>query len=218
MKSPLLLGHRGARAVRSIPENTFASFDRALADGCDGFEFDLRLTADGAAVICHDPHTKRIEIARATASEMTWLPRLEDVLSRYQHSAFLNIELKVPGLEEPTASLLRRCPPACGIVVSSFLPEVLRAMRAVDGTIPLGIICEKTEQLNAWKELPATHVIPHYKLIDAELVSVLKAAGKKVFVWTVNRPARMRELTILGVDGIISDKTKLLRRTVNGAV
>jgi glycerophosphoryl diester phosphodiesterase len=52
---PLLLGHRGARGIRSIPENTIASFDRALADGCDGFEFDVRLTADGEAVICHDP-------------------------------------------------------------------------------------------------------------------------------------------------------------------
>ena len=32
MTRPLLLGHRGARAVRSIPENTAASFDRALAE------------------------------------------------------------------------------------------------------------------------------------------------------------------------------------------
>ena len=30
---PLLLGHRGARAIKSIPENTLASFDRALAGG-----------------------------------------------------------------------------------------------------------------------------------------------------------------------------------------
>jgi glycerophosphoryl diester phosphodiesterase len=44
MSRPLLLGHRGARAVKSIPENTLASFDRAVADGCDGFEFDVRLT------------------------------------------------------------------------------------------------------------------------------------------------------------------------------
>ena len=51
----LRLGHRGARALTSIPENTLASFDRALADGCDGFEFDVRLTADGEAVVCHDP-------------------------------------------------------------------------------------------------------------------------------------------------------------------
>jgi len=51
---PLLLGHRGARAEKSIPENTLASFDCALAQGCDGFEFDVRLSADGQPVICHD--------------------------------------------------------------------------------------------------------------------------------------------------------------------
>ena len=44
---PLLLGHRGARAEKSISENTLASFDLALAQGCDGFEFDVRLAADG---------------------------------------------------------------------------------------------------------------------------------------------------------------------------
>ena len=55
MSRPLLLGHRGARALKSIPENTIASFDRALADGCDGFEFDVRLTADEEPVVCHDP-------------------------------------------------------------------------------------------------------------------------------------------------------------------
>ena len=40
---PLLLGHRGAGAHKVIPENTPASFDQALADGCDGFEFDCEL-------------------------------------------------------------------------------------------------------------------------------------------------------------------------------
>ena len=51
MEIPLLLGHRGARVGKSIPENTLASFDLALASGCDGFEFDVRLTADGQAVV-----------------------------------------------------------------------------------------------------------------------------------------------------------------------
>jgi hypothetical protein len=47
---PLLLGHRGARASASVAENTFASFDLALRQGCDGFEFDVRLAGDGSAV------------------------------------------------------------------------------------------------------------------------------------------------------------------------
>src|ERR1700747_3115641 len=99
---PLLLGHRGARAVKSIPENTFASFDRALADGCDGFEFDVRLTADGQAIVCHDPKVGALEVAQATAGQLAGLPRFGEVLERYQNTAFLDIELKVAGLERIT--------------------------------------------------------------------------------------------------------------------
>src|ERR1700681_4017201 len=91
---PLLLGHRGARALKSIPENTLASFDQALADGCDGFEFDVRLTADNKPVVCHDARTRDVEIARASAGQLTALPQLHDVLARYQKSAFVDIELK----------------------------------------------------------------------------------------------------------------------------
>src|SRR5256886_3963741 len=121
---PLLLGHRGARAVKSIPENTLASFDRALADGCDGFEFDARLTGDGRAVICHDERVGKIEVARAESHQLTGLPLLPDVLDRYCSRAFLDIELKVDGLEKLVAELLERHQPRRGYVVSSFLPQV----------------------------------------------------------------------------------------------
>ena len=79
----LLLGHRGARADKSIPENTLASFDLALAQGCDGFEFDVRLTADGQAVVCHDATTGRLKIDECSAEALT-LPSLREVLTRYQ--------------------------------------------------------------------------------------------------------------------------------------
>src|SRR5437588_5949390 len=134
MKRPLLLGHRGARAIHSIPENTLASFDRALADGCDGFEFDVRLTADGQAVVCHDPKVGNVEIATVARDAVAALPGLEEVLQRYRQSAFLDIELKVHGLEETTLALLGECPPLAGFVLSSFLPEVLRDLRAAHAT------------------------------------------------------------------------------------
>jgi glycerophosphoryl diester phosphodiesterase len=52
---PLLLGHRGTCRSASVRENTFNAFNLALTRGCDGFEFDVRLTADRVAVVCHDP-------------------------------------------------------------------------------------------------------------------------------------------------------------------
>lgn len=47
-----LIGHRGASA--EAPENTMASFTRALALGADGIEFDVQLTSDGHPVVIHD--------------------------------------------------------------------------------------------------------------------------------------------------------------------
>ena len=210
---PLLLGHRGARAARSIPENTLESFDRALADGCDGFEFDVRLTEDEEAVVCHDAKVSGYEVSRTPAKQLSRLPPLRDVLQRYRDS-FLDIELKVKGLERITLDLFLRHKPRRGFVVSSFQPGALKSVHALDATVPLGLICEFTTQLRLWGELPVQYVIPHHALVDAELIRKIKGAGKKILVWTVNAPADMRRFADLGVDGIISDDTSLLCRTI----
>jgi len=211
---PLLLGHRGARAVRSIPENTIESFDRALADGCDGFEFDVRVTADHVAVVCHDPGFHKVEIATAKAAQVSQLLHLEHVVARYQERAFLDIELKVRGLEKITLELLRNYPPKRGFVISSFLPEVLVALRENDQRVPLGVICETRDELHRWRELPVEYVIPNHKLATESLIRELKKQRKKILIWTVNRRVQMDRFRNLGVDGIISDDTKLLRRSM----
>lgn len=213
---PLLLGHRGARARKSIPENSVASFDQAMADGCDGFEFDVRLTADRVAVICHDPEIQGIEIARASAQQVPGLAHLEDVLARYQERAFLDIELKVSGVESIVVALLRKYPPRRGLVVSSFLPEVLHTVRTEDSTIPLGLICETRSELTHWNQAGVEYVIPHQNLADRALMMQVKGAGRKILVWTVNAPAAMRHFAELGVEGIVSDETSLLHRTLSG--
>jgi len=212
MSRPLLLGHRGARALRSIPENTPASFDRALAASCDGFEFDVRLTADGQAVVCHDAKVGRLAIARATARQLPSLPRLTDVLERYR-GAFLDIEVKVPGLEEIVIEGLRDCTPS-RFVVSSFLPEVLRTVHAADAAIPLGLICETKAQLLRWNQLPVEYVIAHRRLVTRDLIREAHTVGRKVLVWTVNTTAQMKRFANWGSDGIISDNPRLLSATL----
>jgi len=211
--SPLLLGHRGARAVKSIPENTIASFDRCLADGCDGFEFDVRLTEDGEAVVYHDPKVAGFQLSRTMAKQVQQLPRLRDILQRYRDS-FLDIELKVKGLERITLDLFLRHKPRRGFVVSSFVPGVLKSLHAEDAKIPLGLICEFKTQLQLWSELPVEYVIPHHKLAEPDLIRKIKGAGKKVIVWTVNDAADMQHFAEAGVDGIISDDAALLCRTL----
>ncbi len=217
--SPLLLGHRGARADKTVPENTLASFDLALTQGCDGFEFDVRLPADGQAVICHDATAPMsgLKIAESTAQQLG-LPWLSAVLTRYRSTAFLDIELKVPGLEKITVDLLRKLAPARGIVVSSFFPEVLTSIHDLDTTIPLGLICETGSQLSLWRQAPVAYVIPHCKLVRQALISEIRTAGKKILVWTVNVPADMKRFSKWGVDGIISDDPRQLAVTLGSKI
>ena len=197
----------------NIPENTLASFELCLQHGCDGFEFDVRLSADGQAVICHDATIGGMQIEN-TASKSLPLPTLEDVLRQFAQRAFLDIELKVAGLEPQTLAELRKHPPQKGYVVSSFLPDVLTAIHDLDPAIPLGFLCETRDQLRGWRETAAEWVIPQFKLADGELVELVHAAGKRIMVWTVNRAERMREFAEWGVDAIISDETELLVRSL----
>jgi glycerophosphoryl diester phosphodiesterase len=70
----LLQGHRGARGLR--PENTLPSFEAALDCGVSSIETDLHLTADGAVILCHDPHIAPGGplVAARTLAELRSLP------------------------------------------------------------------------------------------------------------------------------------------------
>src|SRR4029453_3971142 len=67
--SPLILGHRGASAL--APENTLAAFSRAIGDGADGIEFDVRLARDGVPVVIHDASLKRTGLIDRPVCELT---------------------------------------------------------------------------------------------------------------------------------------------------
>jgi glycerophosphoryl diester phosphodiesterase len=210
---PLRLGHRGARVSTSVPENTPASFDLALEHGCDGFEFDVRLTGCGRSVVCHDPKADGIAVSKATANQLLHLPLLEDVLGRYSQRAFLDIELKVTGLESKVLNSLREYRLEEGYVVSSFLPEVVMELKTRSAKTQVGIICNKPKQLAGCRDLIVEYVIPHYSLVTRKLVQGVHSAGRKLVTWTVNDRKAMLLLAEWGVDGIISDDTELLVQT-----
>jgi glycerophosphoryl diester phosphodiesterase len=196
---PLVLGHRGARADKSVSENSLRSFDLCLEHGCDGFEFDVRLSSDGEAVICHDARIHGLTVARSSSRDLN-LPTLREVLERYSPRAFLNIELKVAGLERQTIALLRQFPPQRGVVVSSFLPGVLTAFHADAPEIPLGLICENQRQLAVYSSLPVQAVMMKESLATASAITRILAAGCRVFVWTVNREVSMRRFLQFGAE------------------
>ncbi|MGZ4840813.1 MAG: glycerophosphodiester phosphodiesterase [Candidatus Angelobacter sp.] len=220
----LLLGHRGARLY--APENTIAAFDLSLDHGVDGFEFDVRCTRGRRSIVCHDPRLNRLVVRKHTfrqlqascASANECAPSLEDVLDRYARSAFLNIEVKVRGMEPLVARAVKRVRPRRGYFISSFLPSVVRTLHALDSSLVLGALAQTRWQLRRWNKLPATYVVPHYRLLSPQLIENLHAAGKTVVTWTVNDPRRMLRAAGMGVDGIISDDTKLLVETLSGKV
>lgn len=185
-----------------------------MRHGCDGFELDVRRSADGQAMICHDPKSASKLVAE-TPARMLNLPTLEDVLERFSSRAFLDIEIKAAGLEDRTAAALRVNPPLRGYVISSFLPEVLLTMHDRDAGVPLGFICEDHALLERWREMPVEWVIPRWDLTTKSLITELKNAGRKVMPWTVNNAKQMRRLAEMGVDGIISDHTDLLTHTLS---
>ncbi|MGH9499006.1 MAG: glycerophosphodiester phosphodiesterase [Terriglobales bacterium] len=211
---PLLLGHRGTRVSDTAAENTLAAFDLALELGCNGFEFDVRRTACGTSVICHDEKVQGVKVAEAGCGQLQSVPRLDDVLGRYVGRAFLDIELKVPGLESDVLMALHEHPPECGYVVSSFLPEVLLELRTRSATVTLGFICDRKKALDRWPELPVEYVIPKHTLVTARLVQAVHDAGKTMLTWTVNDKKKMQRLAKWEVDGIIADDPGLLARTL----
>lgn len=216
----LLLGHRGARC--DAPENTLAAFDLALKHGADGFEFDVRSTGNKQSIICHDPKLNRLVIRKHTfkqlqasyPSRQELPPSLEDILERYSNKAFLNIEVKVRGMEHTVLRAVKNSPPRHGYFISSFLPSVVRKLHVLDRSLVLGVIAQTPWQLRRWRTLPVRYVVPHYRLLSARLIESVHAAGKSVITWTINDPRHMLRAAKVGVDGIISDDTKLLVETL----
>lgn len=216
---PLLLGHRGARLY--APENTVTAFNLSLEHGVDGFEFDVRCTSNKQSIICHDRKFNRMVVRSRTLEQIQAgclqdikPPCLEDVLELYSRTAFLNIEVKVRGMERVIVQAIKRFPPQRGYFISSFLPSVVRKLNALDKTLILGAVSKSYWHLRRWKKLPVSYVVPHHSLLTPELIAMLHAAGKTVVTWTVNDSEQMLRVAKMGVDGIISDDTKLLVKTL----
>ena len=89
---PLIIGHRGASAV--TPENTLAAFARAMADGADGIEFDVRLARDGVPVVIHDATLDRTGLTIGRIAELS-----SEELQRADVGSWFGRRLKSPSVD-----------------------------------------------------------------------------------------------------------------------
>lgn len=167
---PLILGHRGASAV--APENTLAAFSRAMSDGADGIEFDVRLARDRIPVVIHDATLDRTGLIHLAVSELTakelqeidvggWfahrtrslsssekLPLLEQVCELFRETdGFLYIEMKCEKddgaeLAEAVVRLVRDSGLAERVVVESFELPAIAAVKKIDAEIRTAALFE----------------------------------------------------------------------------
>lgn len=148
---PLVIAHRGASAV--VAEHTLASYRRAIGDGADVLELDLRLTADGLVALSHDRDLRRAHgvdlviaqhdlaaLRRAIADRhpeldpSERLPTLAEVMDAFP-AARLNLELKDDSvaLADAVAALIDRRGAHDRVLVASFRQDALDRFRRVSG-------------------------------------------------------------------------------------
>jgi glycerophosphoryl diester phosphodiesterase len=132
---PRVFAHRGGCALG--PENTIAAFDRGLAAGADGLELDIRLSADGIAVVCHDETLDRTTdttglVAARTAAELSHVDagyRFTDDSGRHP---FRGQGVNVPALREifdryPNIPIIVEMKPDSEEMGLALAAEVLKA-------------------------------------------------------------------------------------------
>ena len=154
----MVVAHRGASVEQ--PENTIAAFEAAIDAGADAVEFDVRMTADGYAVVMHDPDVSRTTDGTGLVSEMTLeeirklgVPTLEETLECLSGRVAADIEIKnLPGQPdftrdrepavEATLAALDAVAFAGQVIVSSFNPASIARSRALRPDVPTGLLTE----------------------------------------------------------------------------
>lgn len=225
---PTIIAHRGASAYAA--EHTFAAYDLALAQGADVLELDVRLTADGTAVVLHDATLERTACDRRSIAALSRVDLmaiapevrplgLGEVLDRYGEGARYLLDLKAPSEElarvvigEVVATGLLR-----NVEIQAFSRRGLRRVRSAHGLVSLAqLYVPHCPAALIRRDLAraagvAQAIGPEAGCVDASLVAAAHDRGLRVQPYTVNEPARIGELLAMGVDGVITDAPDRVR-------
>ncbi|MES2536033.1 MAG: glycerophosphodiester phosphodiesterase [Pseudomonadota bacterium] len=235
---PTVIAHRGGGKL--APENTLAAMRCGLAFGFQGVEFDVMLAADAVPVVMHDPRLGRTVAGRGRVAEYTaaqlmamdagaWfdaafagepVPTYEQVHQFCsQHRLWMNVEIKpAPGADEQTgrvvAEMTTRLCAADGALplLSSFsLPALLAAKKAAPG-IPRACLFDVIPADWQARLTLAGAVALHtnHRHLSRTQAQAVKKAGFGLFCYTVNTPARAREILSWGVDAFCTDRLDLI--------
>ncbi len=193
------------------PENSLEALVLATGiPGCDGVEFDVRLSRDGVPVLLHDATLGRVQgwpgsVAEHDAAELRSLgiPSLAEALDALRSEAFLDVELKGDEHGEATAGVLRKARGSAPerIVISSFEPPTLAAMGALLPGWTRWLIADDPapSTLSTTAELGCRAVACRWEAITPARIRAARALGLEVVAWTVRQVKTFDRLGRLGV-------------------
>lgn len=212
------------------------AFRLAAEQGADGIECDVMRCGSGELVVCHDERLDRLcgipvavrELPLAELRRLpvladrfpgvrAFIPTLEEAVEAAGPQIRWNVELKVDRHEdaEPlaraAAAALARLPLEGRVIVSSFHPLALLAMRTASPEIPTGYLWEGGGTMvgtwhRLWGKITANAAMhPEHTLVDEAAVRRWHEAGLLVNTWTVDEPAELERLRGAGVDGVITN-------------
>ena len=232
MNPPIVFAHRGASAY--APENTLASFRKALDLKSEGIELDVQMSSDGYLVVIHDETIDRTSNGTGRVTDMTFealrqfdygkwfhedftgqpIPLLQEVLTLLKNwDGLLNIEIKnneipYPGIEERLIQVLRQNDFTGRTLISSFNHEGIRKVRALAPKIPAALLYDFSFFRIHYQQATAygvENVHPYYLNVSPRMVSFCHAHSLKVIPYTVDKPSSIKRLIRMGVDGIITN-------------
>jgi len=224
-----VLGHRGAPAYE--PENTLASFKKAIELGVDQIELDLRFSKDSKLVVIHDEKLDRTTNGKGLVREFTLtelkkldagkgekIPTLQEVIDLIRDKGiFLQIELKESNMQRHLLDLIQKNNLEERVMVISFLHEELRKIKELNPKIKTGILIgqRSIDPLERLRQLRADAVSMRHTLVNKRLVERLHQNNIELTVWVVNEPRDVRRAIELGVNIIGTDKPDLVISQLN---
>lgn len=241
--SVLAFAHRGGAYHPELEglENTLAAFRHAVDLGYGYLETDVHTTRDGTLLAFHDSMLDRVtgakgaiatlhygEVAEALIGGREAIPTMASLMEKFPETRF-NIDIKSEAAIEPLARLVDRMQAHDRVCVASFSAARLRRFRAsvhgrvVTSAAPLDVAqfrllpaARLAEVLTRGRvgalQVPARH--GRLRIVTPALVERAHRMHKHVHVWTVDDPAEMHQLLDLGVDGLMTDRTDLLREVL----
>ncbi|WP_211489916.1 glycerophosphodiester phosphodiesterase [Georgenia thermotolerans] len=235
---PIAFAHRGG--AREVPENSRAAVEHTLALGLGYLETDVRASADGVAVLSHDPTVDRTTDGTGRVDELTWARlaelrdasgerplRLDELLGDYP-TLRVNIDAKDDRVVDPLVAAIERTGAQDRVGLASFsdarlarlgarLPGVARSLgRRGVGRL---LAAARVGRLAPVPPAACVQVPPSYRgvpVVTPRFVQAAHRRGLAVHVWTVDEPAEMVRLLDLGVDGLITDRPRVLRDVLDG--